>query len=177
MIELSRKTRFSITLHFNFFFKSFFAVSKHRILRNVQWSTTSRECPCKVCPLERFVDYRSQTYQANKFLYWLQKISMTLTVVATWFIEVGGGRNSAPFQQWTVRFSQISSQKIPEVIFWLTWTESLSEIFWSHVIRRLSLRPSVNFSHLRLLLKNRWANFNQTQHKAPLGRGDSRFYK
>ena len=33
----------------------------------------------------------------------------------------------------------------------------------------LSVRPSVNFSYFRLL-KNHWANFNQTWHKASLGK-------
>ena len=40
-----------------------------------------------------------------------------------------------------------------------------------------SVRPSVNFSHFHLLLKNHWANFNQTWHKAPLGGGDSSLFK
>ena len=43
------------------------------------------------------------------------------------------------------------------------------------VVRRLSVLLSVclsvNFSYLRLLLKNHWANFNQTWHKASLGDG------
>ena len=33
---------------------------------------------------------------------------------------------------------------------------------------RLFVRLSVHFSHFRLLLKNHWANFNQTWHKASL---------
>ena len=59
----------------------------------------------------------------------------------------------------------------------LSW--SLSELSWSPVVRRLSVRlsirssvrPSVNFSHFHLLLQNRWTNFNQTWHKASLGEG------
>ena len=48
-------------------------------------------------------------------------------------------------------------------------------LFWSDVVRRrLSVRPSVNFSYFRLL-KNHWANLNQTRHKASLGKGDSSF--
>ena len=35
----------------------------------------------------------------------------------------------------------------------------------------------VNFSHFHLLLQNHLANFNQTWHKAPLGKGDSSFFK
>ena len=35
----------------------------------------------------------------------------------------------------------------------------------------------VNFSHFHLLLQNHWANFNQTWHKAPLGKGDSSLFK
>ena len=41
----------------------------------------------------------------------------------------------------------------------------------------LSVRLSVNFSYFRLLLKNHWANFNQTWHKASLGDGDSNLFK
>ena len=36
---------------------------------------------------------------------------------------------------------------------------------------------SVNFSYFRLLLQNHWANFNQTWHKASLGREDSSLFK
>ena len=36
---------------------------------------------------------------------------------------------------------------------------------------------SVNFSHFQLLLKNHWASFNQTWHKASLGGGDSSLFK
>ena len=35
----------------------------------------------------------------------------------------------------------------------------------------------VNFSHFHLLLQNHWANFNQTWHKASLGKGDSSLFK
>jgi hypothetical protein len=47
---------------------------------------------------------------------------------------------------------------------------------------RLSVRPSVCLSvckllHFRLLLQNRWANFNQTWHKSSLGEGNSSFSK
>ena len=35
----------------------------------------------------------------------------------------------------------------------------------------------VNFSHFHLLLQNQWANFNQSWHKASLGKGDSSLYK
>ena len=41
----------------------------------------------------------------------------------------------------------------------------------------LSFHLSVNFSHFHLLLKNNWANFNKTWHKASLGEGDSSFFK
>ena len=60
-----------------------------------------------------------------------------------------------------------------------------SELFWSPFVRRLSVRlsvclsvcTSVTFSYFRLLLKNHWVNFNQTWHKAPLGKGDSSLLK
>ena len=48
----------------------------------------------------------------------------------------------------------------------LTWAESLSELFWLHVVCRSSVHLSINCSHFHLLLKNHWANFNQTCHKA-----------
>ena len=38
------------------------------------------------------------------------------------------------------------------------------------------VRPSVNFSHFHLL-QNNWANFNQTWHKAPFGKGDANLFK
>ena len=40
-----------------------------------------------------------------------------------------------------------------------------------------SVRLSVNFSHFQLLLNNHLANFNQTWHKASLGKGDSQLFK
>ena len=39
------------------------------------------------------------------------------------------------------------------------------------------VRPSVNFSHFQLLLNNHWANFNQSWHKASLGKGNSKLLK
>ena len=41
----------------------------------------------------------------------------------------------------------------------------------------LSARPSLNFSYFRHLLKNHWAKFNQTWHKASLVEGDSSLLK
>ena len=41
----------------------------------------------------------------------------------------------------------------------------------------LSVRPSVKFPYFGLLLKNLWANFNQTWHKASLGEGDTSFFQ
>ena len=38
----------------------------------------------------------------------------------------------------------------------------------------LSVRPSLNFSHVRLLFQDHGANFNQTWQKAFIGEGDSR---
>ena len=59
----------------------------------------------------------------------------------------------------------------------------LAYLSWKLIARRLSVwlsvcpsvRPSVNFSYFRPLLKNHWANCNQTRHKASLGKGDSSF--
>ena len=61
-------------------------------------------------------------------------------------------------------------------IFSSPWAESSSEFFWSLVVRCLSVCPSdclsVNLSYFQLL-KNHWANFNQTWHKVSLSEGDS----
>jgi hypothetical protein len=50
---------------------------------------------------------------------------------------------------------------------------SSPELFWSPVVRHLSVR----LLHFLLLLHNRWANFNQSWHKSSLGKGDSELYK
>ena len=43
---------------------------------------------------------------------------------------------------------------------------------------RLSVRLSVcKLLHFRLLLQNRWANFNQTWHKSSLSKVDSSLFK
>ena len=53
--------------------------------------------------------------------------------------------------------------------------ESAIELFWSPLVRHLSVFPSVClfviFSHFQLFIQNHWANFNQTWHKASLGEG------
>ena len=51
--------------------------------------------------------------------------------------------------------------------FLITWRSSC--------VRLSSVRLSINFSHFHLLLKNQWANFNQTSLKASFGNGDSSF--
>ena len=48
---------------------------------------------------------------------------------------------------------------------------SLSVVVVEHVV------VVVNFSHFHFLLQNHWANFNQTWHKASLGKGDSSLFK
>ena len=70
------------------------------------------------------------------------------------------------------------------VCFKLTWAESSIELFWSPVVRPLSVCPSmclsvrlsVNFSHFHLLLQNHWAIFNQIWHNVSLGEGYSSFF-
>ena len=42
--------------------------------------------------------------------------------------------------------------------------------------QNLSIVVVVNFSHFHILLQNHWANFNQTWHKAYLGKGDSSLF-
>ena len=49
----------------------------------------------------------------------------------------------------------------------LSWSSLLSSTF--HIV--------INFSHFHHLLQNHWVNFNQTWHKASLGKGDSSLFK
>ena len=60
----------------------------------------------------------------------------------------------------------------PELKAQVSFSDHLSSIVCPSV-RHLSL----NFSHFLLLLQNHWANFNQTWHKASLGRGDSSLFR
>ena len=62
---------------------------------------------------------------------------------------------------------------LEQICFLAHPSESPSELFWSPVVRRLVVRPSVNFSHFYLLLQNHKANFNQTWHKVSPGVGNS----
>ena len=68
--------------------------------------------------------------------------------------------------QWTM--SLFSS---PELKAQVSFSDHLSSVV------RLSVHLSVNFSHFHLLLKNHCANFNQTLHKASLGKGVSNLLK
>ena len=64
-------------------------------------------------------------------------------------------------------------------IFLKSFLAHLSQwLKWAFLIKICPLSVIVvvvvlNFSHFHLLLRNHWANFNQTWHKAYLGKGDS----
>ena len=75
------------------------------------------------------------------------------------------------FQKITFLWTDIFLFSSPE----LKAQVSFSDHLWSVVCP--SVCPSVNFSHFHLLLQNYWANFNQTWHKASLGKGDSSLLK
>ena len=63
----------------------------------------------------------------------------------------------------------------PELKAQVSFSDHLSSVVCLSV--RLSVRPSVNFSHFHLLLQNHWANFNQAWHKVSLGEGDSYLFR
>ena len=46
-------------------------------------------------------------------------------------------------------------------------------IRWHSAFVCSSVPSSVNFLHFRLFFQNHWANFNQTWHRASMGKGDS----
>ena len=63
----------------------------------------------------------------------------------------------------------------PELKAQVSFSYRLSSVVCPSV--RSSVCLSVNFSYFQLLLKNHWANFNQTWHKASLGKRDSSLLK
>ena len=66
------------------------------------------------------------------------------------------------------------------VILFLSSPELKTQVSFSdHLLSGVcqSVRLSVNFSHFHLFLQNHWTNFNQTWHKASLGKGDSSLFK
>ena len=69
---------------------------------------------------------------------------------------------------WLDIFSFVFSS--PELKAQVSFSDHLSSVVCPSVC--LSVRPSVKFSHFHLLLQNHWTNFNQTWHKASLGKGD-----
>ena len=80
---------------------------------------------------------------------------------------------------------RVNSRNLSKSIF-LSSPELKAEVsFFDHLLSvicssvrlsvRLSICLSVNFSHFHLLLQSHWANFNQTWHKASLGKGDANF--
>ena len=48
------------------------------------------------------------------------------------------------------------------LLFYLTWAEIPSELFWLKSVVGLSIHLSVNFSHFHLLLKKHQASFNKS---------------
>ena len=59
----------------------------------------------------------------------------------------------------------------------LSWKLKWAFLFARRPSVRLSVLLSVNFSHFYLLLQNHWTNYNQTWHKAFLGKGDSKLFR
>jgi hypothetical protein len=84
-----------------------------------------------------------------------------------------------PFRLFSFRFVLL---RCVSFLAHLSW-----KLKWAFLIVRCpsSVRPSASVSvrlsvkqlHFRLLLQHRWANFNQTWHKASSGKGDSELYK
>ena len=67
-------------------------------------------------------------------------------------------------------YSTTSNLYVVFLLAHLSW-----KLKWAFLIAFRS--SSVNFPYFGLLLKNRWANFNQPWHKAYLGEGDSSLFK
>ena len=67
----------------------------------------------------------------------------------------------------------------PELKAQVSFSDHLSSVVCPSVCPDIhpSVRLCVNFSHFHLLLQNHLANFNQTWHKASLGKGDSSLFK
>ena len=63
----------------------------------------------------------------------------------------------------------------PELKVWVSFSDRPSSVVCLSVY--LFVRLSVNFLCVRLLLKNHWANFNQTWHIASLRKGGSSLFK
>ena len=63
----------------------------------------------------------------------------------------------------------------PELKVQVSFSDRLSSVVC--LCARPSVCLSVNFSYFRLLLKNHYANFNQTWYKASLGGEDSSLFK
>ena len=95
------------------------------------------------------------------FLDWFNK-SQTHYILSTWLWTL------SQLQHWRVIPGSLRGSH--ELKAQLSFSDCLSSVC-------LSVHLSVcNFSYFRLL-KNHWANFNQTWHKASFGEGDSSLFK
>ena len=79
-------------------------------------------------------------------------------------------------------FMQDSNNILIE-LFYLESPQTLGKKFkwilkvWNIYVVGVVVDVGVNFTHFHILLQNHGANFNQTWHKASLGRGDSSLFK
>jgi hypothetical protein len=62
-------------------------------------------------------------------------------------------------QQWPIK---ISSPLFLFLAWWPSWLGPLGHVSYCHHFSSVVHRPSVNISHFNLLLRNHWANCNQT---------------
>ena len=93
------------------------------------------------------------------------------------YISIDTGAESTQFlwKHWfvsklIVRTERYTGQNIfrsPEMKAEVSFSDRLSYV----------ICPSVNFSHFRLLFQSHWEKFNQTWHKASLGKVDSSLFK
>ena len=61
-------------------------------------------------------------------------------------------------------------------ILLISSTELKAQVSFSDQSLSVVILVVINFSHFHLL-QNRWANINQTWHRASLGKGDSSLFK
>jgi hypothetical protein len=107
--------------------------------------------------------YWSVTDDDNKFLYYIYReycylyseVYKRSTVISRYYSEVGSA----------------ITLPINEQFYTVSYSVSLSELFWSLVVHRLSVR----LLHFRFLLQTRRTNYNQSWRK--LFKGDSELYK
>ena len=118
-----------------------------RVYRNTRFAS-----PCHILWCGRLV------YRLDKLAYTFHKIDLK-------------NRESLLFQCFQAIFYFFTPLLFLAHLSWI--------LKWAFLIAfcRASVCLSVNFSYFQLLLKNYWANFNQTWHNASTGEGDSSLLK